>query len=116
VPPATPIAIVSHQPVFSVSAATYYPGDFIGGWKALVELWTKHPNVKLCLSGHIHLFDQAWYNGVSYVCGGAMSGYWWEREKSSDGKSGFRQTRPGYGIVKLYADGSSQYEYVKFED
>ena len=112
----TPVAVVSHQPIFSVGAALFSPGDFMENWKGLMSLFVKHPNVKLCLSGHVHVLDKAWYNGVTYVCGGAMSGYWWEREKSSDGKSAFHETRPGYGIVKLYADGSSEYEYVKFED
>jgi 3',5'-cyclic-AMP phosphodiesterase len=110
------VTVVSHQPIFSVGAMVHSPGDFIGNWKGLIALFVKHPNVKLCLGGHVHLFDKAWYNGVTYACGGAMSGYWWERQKSSDGKSGYHETRPGYGIVKLYADGSSEYEYVKFED
>lgn len=111
-----PVAVVSHHPIVSVGSMVHSPGDIIGNWKGLVALFVKHPNVKLCLSGHTHLFDKAWYNGVSYVCGGAMAGYWWEREKSSDGRSAYHETRPGYGIVKLFGDGSSEYEYVKFED
>jgi len=111
-----PVAVVSHQPIFSVGAALHYPGDFIGNWKGLMALFVKYPNVKLSLSGHVHLFDKAWYNGVSYVCGGALSGYWWELKNSHDGKGAYHETRPGYGIAKLYADGSSEYEYVKFEN
>ena len=91
------------------------PGDHIAGWKDLIALFVRHPNVKLCLSGHTHLFDKSLYNGVTYACGGAVSGYWWEYEKSDDGKSAYRQTSPGYGIVKFYADGTTEYEYVNFE-
>ena len=115
-PTNTPIAIVSHHPIFSMGAVLHSPGDFIGNWKELVALFVAHPNVKLCLSGHVHLFDKAWYNGVTYVCGGSLAGYWWEMEKSSDGRSAYHETRPGYGIVRLYADGSSDYEYVRYAD
>lgn len=115
-PATNPIAIASHQPIFSAGALVHSPGDILGNWKTMVALFVKHPNVKLCIAGHVHLYDKVWYNGVSYVCGGAMSGYWWEREKSSDGRSGYFETRPGYGIVRLYADGASEYEYVKFEN
>jgi 3',5'-cyclic-AMP phosphodiesterase len=115
-PGTNPVLIASHQPIFSAGALVHSPGDIMGNWKNMVALFVKYPNVKLCLSGHVHLYDKVWYNGVSYVCGGAMSGYWWEREKSTDGRSAYHETRPGYGIVRLYADGSSDYEYVKFED
>lgn len=103
--PKTPIAILSHQAVFSMSTITYYPNDLLVGWKALIGKLINHPNVKLCLSGHTHLYDRSCYNGVTYVCGGAFSGSWWDKTKA------FHETWAGYGIVKFYADGSSEYEY-----
>lgn len=109
--PGTPIAILSHQPILSVGAVVHCPGDVLENRLQMVALFTHHPNVKLCLAGHTHLHDKAFYNGVTYVGGGALSGAWWEREKSSDGRSGYLGTRPGYGILQLFADGSSSYEY-----
>ena len=105
VDPKIPIAILSHQPIFSMGAATYYPNDFIAGWKGLIDKFIKHPNVKLCLSGHTHLYDRCYYNGVTYACGGAVSGYWWDKTRA------YHETWAGYGIVKFYADGSCEYEY-----
>lgn len=112
----TPVAILSHQPIFSMGAMVNSPGDHIGNWKGLVALFVKHPNVKLCLSGHTHLYDQSLYNGVTYICGGSLAGYWWEKVKSSDGKGAYHETRPGYGILRLYADGQAKYDYVKYDN
>lgn len=111
----TPVAILSHQPIFSMGAMVNSPGDHIGNWKGLVALFVKHSSVKLCLSGHTHLYDQSLYNGVTYVCGGSLAGYWWEKVKSSDGKGAYHETRPGYGILRLYADGQAKYDYVKYD-
>jgi predicted phosphodiesterase len=116
VPATTPIVMVSHEPFFSFGALVHSPGDFIGNWKGLVALFGQHPNVKLCLGGHTHEFDKTWHNGITYVCGGSLAGYWWEREKSHDGKGGYNGTRPGYGIIRLYADGTCDCDYVKSEN
>jgi hypothetical protein len=32
------------------------------------ELFNKYPNVKNCLSGHIHLEDEVDYNNIKYFC------------------------------------------------
>ena len=72
----------------------------------LKDLFAKHPNVKLCLSGHLHLLDRVDYNGVTYLCNGAVSGSWWNgRHKDCD---------EGYAVVDLYDDGSFEQEYVKY--
>ena len=109
-----PVVVLSHQPIFSMGAMIHSPGDIIGKWKDLVALFVKYPNVKLCMSGHTHLYDQAHYNGVTYVCGGALSGYWWELEKSHDGKGAYHETKPGYGIIQLFSDGKVSCKYVNF--
>jgi 3',5'-cyclic-AMP phosphodiesterase len=66
-------------------------GDWVipGAWvhidaRRIVELFHQHKNVKLCLSGHIHLFDRVLYNGVTYICDGAVCGRWWARQLPSD--------------------------------
>jgi 3',5'-cyclic-AMP phosphodiesterase len=66
----------------------------------------KHPNVKLCLSGHTHLVDRLDYTGVSYFCNGAVSGAWW--------KGAWQGCEPGYALVNLYDDGSFEREYVVY--
>ncbi|MEX2092204.1 MAG: hypothetical protein WD971_05980, partial [Pirellulales bacterium] len=69
-------------------------------------LFAKHPNVKLCISGHLHLLDRVDYNGVTYLCNGAVSGNWWGgRHKDCD---------EGYAVVDLYDDGTFEHEYVKY--
>jgi hypothetical protein len=61
------------------------------------DLLAKHPNVKLCLSGHIHMFSRIHYNGAAHIGNGAVSGAWWRGD--------MQETHPGYGVVDLYADG-----------
>ncbi|MCA1996546.1 MAG: metallophosphoesterase [Armatimonadetes bacterium] len=115
-PVTVPIAIVSHHPIFSMGAMVNSPGDLIGRWRELVALFTRHPNVKLCLSGHTHLADVCRYNGVTYACGGSVSGYWWEIGKSSDGKGSYRQTPPGFNVIRLSSRGVASVEYRRYDD
>lgn len=115
-PATTPIAIVSHHPIFSMGAMVNSPGDVIGRWRELVALFAKHPNVKLCLSGHTHLADVCRYNGVTYACGGSVSGSWWEIEKSSDGKGSYLQTPPGFNVIRLSSRGVVDVEYRRYDD
>lgn len=63
-------------------------------------------NVRVCLSGHIHQIDRIDMEGVTYICDGAVSGQWW---KGANGN-----TREGYGVVDLFADGTFQHTYVPF--
>jgi len=115
--PTMPILVLSHMPI--VSACAMFDGDnektgdwvIPGAWvhidaRRIVELFYQHKNVKLCLSGHIHLFDRVEYNGVTYICDGAVSGRWW---------SGYyHQTPPGWGLIDLYEDGSFKHEYRSY--
>jgi Icc protein len=112
-----PVCVISHIPILS---ATLMVDDNDGGsnkWVILggemhtdtnkiVSLFYQHPNVKLCLSGHIHLRDKVVYNNVTYICNGAVSGSWWEGNK--------RETAPGYGLIDFYADGSFDEQYVNY--
>ena len=117
VPPATPVLIWSHIPV--LSAAAYFGGknEETNDWvvsrsvmhidaRRFKDLFLKHPNVKLFLSGHLHLVDRVDYLGVSYVCGGAVSGAWW--------KGAHYECEPGYTLVNLYDDGTFEHEYVTY--
>lgn len=113
----TPILIQSHIPI--LCAAAYLDGDneSTGNWvvpgawmhidaRRITDLFHKHPNVKACISGHIHLLDSVVYNGVTYHCDGAVCGAWW--------KGAYKETGPGYALIDLYDDGSSHREYVDF--
>ncbi len=116
-PATTPILVVSHEPI--VSAAPFFGGarQIEGDWRIpiswvhmdahrIMDLFKKHPNVKLCLSGHLHRNDRVDYCGVTYICGGAVCGDWW--------KGDHYECDEGYGIVDLYADGSFAHQYVAF--
>ena len=116
-PATTPVLILSHIPILSVAAYMDGNNEKSGNWQVpgswmhidarrLDQLFLKHPGVKLCLSGHLHLVDQATYNGVTYCCNGAVCGAWW--------KGSYHECAPGYGVVDLFEDGSFKNAYVEF--
>jgi Icc protein len=111
----TPVLIMSHIPI--LTATLMIEDNIVNKWQMLggdmhtdtskiIKLFYQHPNVKLCLSGHIHLRDKVVYNNVTYICDGAVSGAWWEGSR--------RETQPGYGIIDLYADGTFDEKYVNY--
>lgn len=117
-PAEMPVLIVGHIPI--LAACSYFDGDNekSGDWKVpgawmhidarrIKDLFRRHPNVRLCLSGHIHLVDQVVYNGVTYCCNGAVSGGWW--------KGPCQEFQNGFGVVDLFDDGSFRNEYVTYE-
>lgn len=110
-----PVLIMSHIPILTatnlieddtVNRWTMYGGDMHTDNAKIISLFYKHPNVKLALSGHIHLREKLIYNNVTYICDGAVSGAWWEGNR--------RETAPGYGLIDLYADGSFEERYVNY--
>jgi predicted MPP superfamily phosphohydrolase len=115
-PKGRPTLVVSHAPVLSITTAAHsakvVDDDLrIGGdlmhmdGRSLHELF-KRNDVKLCLSGHMHLLDRCDVDGVSYLCDGAVSGGWW--------KGDHRGVREGYGVVDLFADGSFAHRYETY--
>lgn len=116
-----PTVVVTHAPIISV--ANYFDKDE-DEWKTdgpdlavsakrmhvdcrdLEELFRSSKNVKLCLSGHLHLLDKCVYNGITYICDGAVSGAKWKGWK--------RQTPEGYGLIDLYEDGTFSHQYTTF--
>lgn len=113
----TPILIVSHIPI--LSACVFLDGKNFknGEWRVpetwmhsdteeLVELFAKYPNVKLAISGHIHLSDRIMYNQVTYCCNGAVAGNWW--------MGSYKQTKPGYAVIDLYDDGTFENQYLAY--
>jgi 3',5'-cyclic-AMP phosphodiesterase len=117
IPETRPVFIFSHIPI--MCAASFFDGDneksgnwqIPGAWvhidaRKIVELFYTHSNVKLAISGHIHLLDTVVYNNVTYYCDGAVSGGWWG--------GNYHQTFPGYALINLYEDGSFDREYVAY--
>ena len=111
------VCIISHIPVLSV--ATFLDGDNekSGRWtlpdewmhldaRKIKNLFLKHPNVRLCISGHMHMVDRLIYNDVTYICDGAVSGAWW--------KGNHYEFDEGYGLFDLYDDGTFDHQYVAY--
>jgi 3',5'-cyclic-AMP phosphodiesterase len=117
-PNSTPIVVISHLPIVSVTSSLYGSGQkrkdgvlvpkvwqHVDCWE-ISELFRHHPNVKLCLSGHMHTCDRCEYRGVWYICGGAVSGAWW-----GGSEYGFP---PMYGQLDLFADGTFDYRFTDY--
>ena len=111
----TPVCILSHIPI--LTATIMVQDNIINKWEfrggdmhtdvaKIISLFNKYPQVRLCLSGHVHLRDKVTYNKQTYICNGAVSGAWWNGNK--------RETPPGYGLIDLYADGSFTEQYIPY--
>jgi Icc protein len=116
---ATPVLVLSHIPIVSVIPIVNSkrddkaPSNFTVGNSLIHDdavriknLFAKHRNVKLCLSGHLHLLDRVEYNGVTYICGGAVCGQWWKGDHA--------ECAAGYGLVDLFDDGTFDHSYVTY--
>ncbi len=113
----TPICILSHIPL--LCACEYYDGnnETPDYWKVPAawmhidsrrtrNLFLKHPNVKLCLSGHAHQVEDLTYLNVKYLNNGAICGNWWN--------GAYLDFPPGYVIVDLFADGSASSQFMTY--
>lgn len=112
IPPATPKLLLSHYPIFG--ATPILVGGNHSDNKRLKELFYKHKDkVKVCRSGHNHLYDETIYNDVVYCGNGAMSGYWWGKgDKESAGTGYYLETPQGYALLNFYEEGKVTNEYV----
>jgi 3',5'-cyclic AMP phosphodiesterase CpdA len=118
-PKETPVCVLSHLPIVSVTSSLYGDGQKKDDGVLIPKVWQhrdcweisevfrRFPNVKLCLSGHMHTQDRCEYRGVWYICGGAASGAWW-----SGSEYGFA---PCYGSLDFYANGSFEYRFVDYD-
>lgn len=117
-PPKTPVCVFSHLPIVSVTSSLYGSKQrkadgvlvpkvwqHVDCWR-ISEAFRRHPNVRLCLSGHMHTQDRCEYRGVWYVCGGAASGAWWQGSEY-----GFP---PCYGAIDFHPDGGFDYRFVDY--
>ncbi|MCB1193954.1 MAG: metallophosphoesterase [Leptospiraceae bacterium] len=111
------VCILSHIPIICFCATFDGQNEKSGNWnipgawmhidaRKIKTLFTKFKNVKLALSGHIHLHDKVEYLGVKYLCNGAVSGAWW--------KGSYQEVPPSYSIIDLYNDGSSENYFIPY--
>jgi len=119
VDPATPVIIFSHIPILSATplavAGPSTPGASgiaVPGGRIHVDgdrfqtLLAGRRNVKACASGHMHLVEQLDFQGVRYLCNGAVSAGWWKGRN--------RDTDFGYAVVDLFDDGTVERRYVSY--
>jgi 3',5'-cyclic AMP phosphodiesterase CpdA len=115
-----PICIVTHIPILSACVFFDPDSDKPDGYgvrdsdmhhdvRSLMSILKPDDgayDVKLALSGHIHLLDRVEYRGITFICGGAVSGNWW--------KGAYQGCEPGYGLFDLWPDGRFEHRYVKY--
>lgn len=117
VPKEQPVLVISHIPIISVCSFFDGENEKTGNWvipgswihidaRRIKDLFRKHPNVKLCVSGHEHLLDQVVYNHVAYFCNGAVCGAWWGGD--------YYECTYGYALIDLFDDGSFENRYVPY--
>jgi len=108
------VLIVSHIPIYSICAVDHDGKIKDGDWsvvgavmhtdaQAIMASFRKNANVRLCLSGHIHMLDRIEFHGVTFICDGAVSGAWWKGQED--------RCVEGYGVIDLFDDGSFEHAY-----
>lgn len=112
------ICIISHIPLLSICAGLFFNKTEENGdlkiqrnlmhtdYISLKKIFLKHPNIKVCISGHIHLQDEVDYLGIKYYCNGAVSGNWW--------KGSFQEFAPAYALLDFYHDGNCYRTMVNY--
>ena len=78
--------------------------------RSIKNIFKKYKNIKLCLSGHIHLHDHVRYLGIDYLCNGAVSGNWWNQKEPA-----YQEFPPAYVMVEFFEDGRFSSEYIPFQ-
>jgi 3',5'-cyclic AMP phosphodiesterase CpdA len=119
VSPGKHICLVSHIPILSICAGLFFDKTEANGdlkiqrnlmhsdFLSLRKLFAKYPNIKTCISGHIHMQDEVDYLGIKYYCNGAVSGNWWHGP--------FQEFAPAYAIMDFYDDGSTKRTIMNYE-
>jgi Icc protein len=113
-----PVCLVSHIPLVSVAAHRWFGSEpdavelqviaqvlLHRDSGRVVGLLEEYPNVRLALSGHLHMEEWIEFRGLTYVNVGAVSGNWWNAEASR-----FRGFAPGFATIDLFTDGCFKVE------
>jgi predicted MPP superfamily phosphohydrolase len=112
-----PTIVICHIP--PISAEEFLGGKIQAGenaWTVGYSRVTANPaelvaalaggSVKCVLSGHIHHVEHIETHGQTFICGGAVSGNWWQGP--------LRGCPEGFGIVDCLPGGKFQYKYQDF--
>lgn len=101
-----PVCIVTHAPLAGMTAQ--HVGGSVGwsGFDYRVFFY-KHPQVRLALSGHNHMVDCCRLDRVTYICGGAVCGGWWEGDYEHFG--------PVFVVLDLKPDGFFDHQEIFWE-
>lgn len=113
-----PTILVSHAPIITatsqVDAGPTETGGFNipAGWqienlREIRSLIKDHPHVKVAFSGHMHQVESCLFDTCYYICGGAVSGSWWNGE--------YYRFGPAYILLDLNADGVARQQVVYWE-
>ena len=112
------ICIISHIPILSICAGLFFDKTESNGdlkiqrnlmhtdFLTLKKIFANYPNIKVCISGHIHLQDELTYLGIKYYCNGAVSGNWWN--------GNFQEFAPAYALLEFYEDGTSKRTMINY--
>ncbi|RYG48139.1 hypothetical protein EON79_05400, partial [bacterium] len=105
----SPILVLGHAPILTVTSfiekgVPKDDGSFAipthwqtSNLQGLRDLFYDRPNVRLAISGHMHQIDRCDFDRVAYVCGGAVSGNWWN--------GAYYKFPPAYLVFDLELDG-----------
>lgn len=112
------IVMISHIPILSIASGLFFNkteanGDLMikrnlmhSDFLAIKALFNQYPNIKTCLSGHVHLQDEVHYNGIKYYCNGAICGNWW--------KGAYQEFDPAYAVFEFFDDGTCSREMINY--
>jgi DNA repair exonuclease SbcCD nuclease subunit len=95
----TPIVIVTHVPVYSISEGGFANSDEV------LKAFEKH-NLQLVLQGHIHLYEEIYSQKIWYVSAGSICSGWWDAI--------YQGTEEGFLIVDVYTDNNFTWNYVDY--
>lgn len=113
------ICLVSHIPILSICAGLYFDKTETNGdlmikrnlmhtdFLSLRKIFVNYPNLRCCISGHIHMQDELDYQGIKYYCNGAVCGNWW--------KGAFNNFEPAYALMEFYDDGRTKRTMVNYQ-
>lgn len=99
-----PVCIVTHAPMMGLTSQIV--GGGVGGLN-FRSFFYKYPQVRLALSGHQHMVDCCRIDRVTYICGGAVCGGWWEGDYEHFG--------PAFLIFDLKPDGTFDHQEIFWE-
>jgi 3',5'-cyclic-AMP phosphodiesterase len=112
-----PTVLLTHIPIMSVCATQFLdPSANVTFWQIphvfvqtdcqpLVNVIDRN-NVRLAISGHIHMCERIEYRKTTYICNGSVCGNWW--------RGAFKNFPPGFGVFDLRDEGTFDYHYLAY--